>query len=72
VPGGDGPQNRVAILRVFAAGRRKGLERKAHRKRIGASEDLEQKARFFAVCEFSAQITKPQKMCLNSESQKRC
>ncbi|MDR1317956.1 MAG: hypothetical protein LBK13_13905, partial [Spirochaetales bacterium] len=26
---------------------RKGLERKAHRKRMGASEDLERKARFF-------------------------
>jgi hypothetical protein len=26
---------------------RKGLQWKAHRKRIGASEDLERKARFF-------------------------
>jgi hypothetical protein len=33
---------------------RKGLERKAHRNCIGNSEDLERKARFFAV--------QPQKM----------
>jgi hypothetical protein len=38
--------------RVLRAGgepllRREGLQRKAHRKRIGASEDLERKARFF-------------------------
>jgi hypothetical protein len=29
--------------------RHKGLQRKAHRKRIGASEDLQRKARFFAA-----------------------
>jgi hypothetical protein len=28
---------------------RKGLEWKAHRKRMGASEDLERKARFFCL-----------------------
>jgi hypothetical protein len=45
-PSGKHPQNRYAILRVFAAGRRKGLQRKAHRICIGKSEDLERKARF--------------------------
>jgi hypothetical protein len=29
---------------------------------MGKSEDLERKARFFAVWEFAAQIPKPQKM----------
>jgi hypothetical protein len=29
---------------------RQGLQRKAHRKRIGASEDLQRKARFLALC----------------------
>jgi hypothetical protein len=43
----------VATLRMrkvaAVAGRRKGLQRKAHRICIGKSEDLERKARFFAV-----------------------
>jgi hypothetical protein len=34
----------------FAAGRRKGLKRKAHRICISKSEDLERKARFLALC----------------------
>jgi hypothetical protein len=40
---------RQNCIRNFAASRwsvRKGLKRKAHRKRMGASEDLKRKARF--------------------------
>jgi hypothetical protein len=34
---------------VLSCRLRKGLQRKAHRKRIGASEDLQRKARFLAA-----------------------
>jgi hypothetical protein len=40
-----------------APGPRKGLQRKAHRKRIGASEDLERKARFLALRAKNAPIS---------------
>jgi hypothetical protein len=46
---------------------RKGLQRKARRICISKSEDLQRKARFFAVWEFAAQIPKPQKMRPNSK-----
>jgi hypothetical protein len=47
-PSGGHPKNRSAILRVSAAWRRKGLQRKAHRICMSKSEDLQRKARFFA------------------------
>jgi hypothetical protein len=42
-----GADRKIAKRFCAAAARRKGLQRKARRKRIGASEDLERKARIF-------------------------
>jgi hypothetical protein len=39
----------LAFTRLCHPVGRQGLQRKAHRKRIGASEDLERKARFAAL-----------------------